>query len=54
MSQALLASQHSPLTSEGQQYVGMSEEEELRRFGQGPVGEVLVDYSDELRELGLT
>lgn len=39
-------------------YRGMSDEEELRRIGQAMVeaqglGEVLVDYSDELVDLGL-
>lgn len=52
MSQALIA-QNSPLTSE--QYQGMNDEEELRRMGgQQPVGEVLYDFGDELRELGLS
>lgn len=47
-----LMNQALPSTSEP--YQGMNDEEELRRFGQQPVGEVLVDYSDDLRELGLT
>lgn len=35
-------------------YLGMSDEEELRRWGQGqPVGEVLVDMEGEMKELGL-
>ncbi len=34
-------------------YLGMSDEDELRRYGQQPVGEVLVDLGDEMKELGL-
>lgn len=33
--------------------MGMNDEEELRRYGQQPVGETLFDYKDELEELGL-
>lgn len=52
MSQALLA-QASPLTSE--QYQGMNDAEELRRAGaQDGVGEVLYDFTEEFKELGLS
>lgn len=40
------------------EYVGMSDEEEIARAGQQAeamgLGEVLVDYSDDLTELGLS
>lgn len=42
-----------PSSSESN-YLGMSDEEELRRLANGqPVGEVFVDMTDDLRELGI-
>lgn len=36
------------------EYVGMSDSEELlRAFGQTGVGETLVDYADDFKQLGL-
>lgn len=42
-----------PSPSEG--YVGMSDEEEIRRWSLGTegVGETLVDYTKDLEDLGL-
>ncbi len=34
-------------------YIGMSDEQELLRSGMGGVGEILIDYDDDARELGL-
>lgn len=53
MSQALTTS-----NSNFDESRGMSDEEELRRFAQSyaetqEIGETLVDYSDELKELGI-
>lgn len=46
----------SNLNSSGE-YIGMSDEEELKRAGllhsNAGVGEVLVDYGDDFRELGI-
>lgn len=43
-------------TSDPDRYVGMSDEEEIRRHGisgEG-LGEVLIDYSEDFKALGLT
>lgn len=56
----LVLSQHQQHLSSNYEtaYAGMSDEEEMLRSGHGVansdgVGETFVDFSDELRELGL-
>lgn len=54
----MMVQSHSPLIYDDVAPVGMSDEEELRRMGFAAahsegIGEVIVDYADDIADLGL-